>query len=129
MSKEEMLEKIYECISGQGNQVDVGSVLTDLLVSLTNSAVAIEVADIAQIPSEVLDRLKCGEKIVVREGSTSRLYVVSYKKDILGGDIRLTCVSSADNLTVSYVKTEDGWVYIGTGGDFNNDFSSDFSKL
>ena len=113
MTKTQLKALINASIAGQGNQVDVGGVLANILEDIVNSAIAEEVEDITAIPSNVLDVLQCGDKVAKKTGTAKHLYVVSYK-DAENGGLCLTYTDASTVETVSYDHTESGWAYNST---------------
>lgn len=82
MTKTEILEKIDKGLRGQGNQVDIGNVLADVLTEIVNpTPVAItsdtpfedytltEAADALGVSAETLDNLANGGVPVIQFGS------------------------------------------------------------
>ena len=74
----------------------------------------VEVSNITEISGEVLDSLKCGDKVVKVTGVMKHLYNVSYKGSGVGQGICLTYVDAASVETVAYDYTVNGWVYNST---------------
>ena len=114
MSKEQLIALIDAKIAGQGNQVDIGGVLADVLKAAIDGAVAVEVADITAIDGKILDSLKVGDKVAKVTGAQKHLYLVSYKGDGVGEGICLSYNAAGYGETVSYDRTESGWVYNST---------------
>ncbi len=100
-------------IAGQGNQIDIGGALADILTELTNAAAPIEVTDITALTGDQLDALEVGAKVAKKTGTAKHLYVVSYK-DAENGGLCLTYTDAANVETVSYDHTESGWQYNST---------------
>jgi len=113
MSKEEMLALINAKIAGQGNQIDIGGALAEILTALADASKPIEVADITALTAEQLDALNVGDKVAKKTGTAQHLYVVSYK-DAENGGLCLTYVDAANVETVSYDHSESGWAYNST---------------
>lgn len=114
MTKEEMLALISGKIAGQGNQVDAGGALAEILTELVSGAKAVEVTNITAIDGAILSALNVGDKIVKVTGKQKHLYQVSYKGEGVGEGICLTYVAAGLVETVSYDFTDDGWVYNST---------------
>ena len=110
MSKEQLIALINAKIAGQGNQVDIGGVLADILLEIAGGAVAVEVADIQDIDGKILDSLKVGDKVAKVTGTDKHLYEVTYKAEV-GGGICLTYADALNTETVSYDRTESGWAF------------------
>lgn len=114
MTKAEYQELIDKKIAGQGNQVDIGNGLADLLKEPVNGAVPLEVEDITAIPAVDLDALKVGDKVVKVTGKQKHLYLVTYKGEGAGEGICLSYNAAGYGETVSYDRTESGWAYNST---------------
>lgn len=114
MTKEEMLALISGKIAGQGNQVDAGGALAEILTELVSGAKAVEVTNITAIDGAILSALNVGDKIAKVTGKQKHLYQVSYKGEGVGEGICLTYVAAGLVETVSYDFTDDGWVYNST---------------
>lgn len=114
MTQEQMLATIAEKIAGQGNQVDCGNALAEILTELVKGAVPVEVTDITAIDGKILDSLKVGDKIVKVTGKQGHLYQVSYKGAGVGEGICLTYVDASVIETVSYDYNDEGWAYNST---------------
>lgn len=114
MTKEEMLALISGKIAGQGNQVDAGGALAEILTELVSGAKAVEVTNITAIDGAILSALNVGDKIAKVTGKQKHLYQVSYKGEGAGEGICLTYVAAGLVETVSYDFTDDGWVYNST---------------
>jgi len=114
MTREQMLATIAEKIAGQGNQVDCGGALADVLIELVKGAVPVEVTDITALNGEQLDGLKCGDKVVKVTGKQKHAYIVSYKGEGVGEGLCLTYADASVIETVSYDNTSEGWAYNST---------------
>lgn len=114
MTKQEMLAVIAETIAGQGNQIDLGGKLSEILIAAVSGSVAVEVSDITDIDGAVLDALNVGDKVVKVTGKQKHLYHVSYKGDGVGEGLCLTYADASVIETVSYDFTADGWAYNST---------------
>lgn len=113
MAKDALLALINEKIAGQGNQIDIGGALAEILTELAGAAVAIEVTDITKLTDEQLDSLNVGDKVVKVTGTDKHLYVVTYKATT-GGGICLSYFDALNTETVSYDRTETGWAFNST---------------
>lgn len=113
MDKQQLIALINAKIAGQGNQIDLGGSLAEILLALAGSAIPLEVADITALTDEQLDALKVGDKVAKKTGTAQHLYVVSYK-DAENGGLCLTYTDAANVETVSYDHTESGWAYNST---------------
>lgn len=114
MTKQEILTKIDSVISGQGNQVDLGGGLADILKAAINGAVAVEVANddiekLHTIPG-LLDSLEVGDKVAKVTGTDKHLYLVTYKATT-GGGIVLTYNACGYSEAIAYDRTESGWAF------------------
>lgn len=94
--------------------MDIGNGLADLLKELVNGAVSLEVDDITAIPAADLDALNVGDKVVKVTGKQKHLYLVTYKGEGAGEGICLSYNAAGYGETVSYDRTESGWVYNST---------------
>ena len=112
-NKEQLQALINAKIAGQGNQIDIGGALAEILTELAGAAVAIEVTDITKLTDEQLDSLNVGDKVVKVTGTDKHLYVVTYKATT-GGGICLSYFDAVNTETVSYDRTETGWAYNST---------------
>ena len=113
MTKQEIVALIDAKIAGQGNQIDLGGALAEILLDLAGASVPIEVADITGLTDDQLDALNVGDKVAKKTGTAQHLYVVSYK-DAENGGLCLTYVDAANVETVSYDHSESGWAYNST---------------
>ena len=113
MDKIQLQQLISAKIAGQGNQIDLGGALADVLLALSGSA-PIEVTDITAMTAEQLDALNVGDKVVKVTGAQKHLYLVSYKGDGVGEGICLSYNAAGYGETVSYDRTESGWAYNST---------------
>lgn len=113
MNKQEITALINAKIAGQGNQIDIGGALAEILLDIANSAKPVQVSNIEAIPGETLDALSVGDKVAKVTGSEEHLYVVSYK-DAENGGLCLTYTDATTVETVSYDHTESGWAYNST---------------
>lgn len=112
-TKEQLQSLINEKIAGQGNQIDLGGALADILLDLVSAATPIEVSDITALTGDQLDALSIGDKVVKITGTAGHLYTVTYK-DAENGGLCLTYADAANVETVSYDHTESGWAYNST---------------
>ena len=110
MDKQQILDLIAAKIAGQGNQVDIGGVLADILSDLAGAAAPIEVADITKLTDAQLDALNVGDKVVKVTGTDKHLYLVTYKATT-GGGLCLSYADAVNTETVSYDRTESGWAF------------------
>jgi len=113
MNKEQIVSLINEKIAGQGNQVDAGGALAEILLELAHASKAIEVSDITALTAQQLDALNVGDKVVKVTGTEKHLYLVTYKATE-GGGICLSYNAAGYGETVSYDRTESGWAYNST---------------
>lgn len=114
MTQEQALALIQEKIAGQGNQVDCGGALAEVLALAIKGATPVEVTDITEIDGAILDSLQVGDKVAKVTGKQKHLYLVTYKGDGVGEGICLTYHDASVIETVSYDFTADGWVYNST---------------
>ena len=112
-TKEQLQSLINEKIAGQGNQIDLGGALADILLDLVSAATPIEVTDITALTGAQLDALEIGAKVAKKTGTAKHLYIVSYK-DAENGGLCLTYTDASTVETVSYDHTESGWAYNST---------------
>ena len=113
MTKEEIKALVASKIEGQGNQIDLGGALAEILSAVVGAALPLEVADITALTDEQLDVLNVGDKVAKKTGTAQHLYVVSYK-DAENGGLCLTYTDASTVETVSYDHTESGWAYNST---------------
>ena len=113
MNKEQIVSLINEKIAGQGNQIDCGGALAEILLDLAGASKPIEVSDITGLTGDQLDALNVGDKVAKKTGTAKHLYVVSYK-DAENGGLCLTYTDASTVETVSYDHTESGWAYNST---------------
>lgn len=113
MTQQEIIDAIQKNIAGQGNQIDIGGALAEILLDLAGAAVPIEVADITGLTDDQLDSLNVGDKVAKKTGTARHLYTVTYK-DAENGGLCLTYADAANVETVSYDHTESGWAYNST---------------
>ena len=110
MTNLELRDAILNKIAGQGNQVDAGGVLAEILLGL----VPIEVTDITALTGDQLDALNCGDKVVKVTGKQRHSYTVSYKGEGVGQGLCLTYADASLVETVSYDNKVTGWEYNST---------------
>lgn len=110
MKKDELIALINAKIAGQGNQVDIGGALADILLDLAHASKPIEVTDITALTAAQLDALSVGDKVAKITGTAKHLYVVSYK-DAENGGLCLTYTDAENVETVAYDHTESGWAF------------------
>ena len=113
MDKIQVLALIESAIAGQGNQVDQGGAVAQVLKALAGAA-PIEVPDITKLTDGQLDALEVGDKVVKVTGKQKHLYLVSYKGEGVGEGICLSYNAAGYGETVSYDRTESGWTYNST---------------
>lgn len=113
MDRKKIEELIATRIAGQGNAVDAGSALPEILSALVGASLPIEVTDITTLTDEQLDALEVGSKVAKKTGTARHLYVVSYK-DAENGGICLTYTDASTVETVSYDHGDSGWTYNST---------------
>ena len=113
MNQQQILALINAKIAGQGNQIDSGGALPEILAAIAGAAAPIEVADITALTDDQLDALNVGDKVAKKTGTAQHLYVVSYK-DAENGGLCLTYTDASTVETVSYDHTESGWAYNST---------------
>ena len=111
MNKEEIKALIAAKIAGQGNQVDAGGALAEILTELANASKQIEVTNIEALTAEQLDGLQVGDKVVKVTGVQKHLYLVTYKGEGLGQGIVLTYNACGYGEAISYDRTESGWAF------------------
>ena len=99
-------------IAGQGNQIDLGGALADVLLALAGAA-PIEVTEITALTAAQLDSLNVGDKVVKISGNQKHLYFVNYK-DETAGELLLTYADWQNVEGVYYEKGESGWAYVQT---------------
>ena len=113
MAKTELKALINATIAGQGNQIDIGGTLADILLELAKHSSALEVNDITALADADLDEIEVGDKVAKITGTAKHLYVVTYK-DAQNGGLCLTYADAANVETVSYDHSESGWAYNST---------------
>lgn len=113
MNQQQILALINAKIAGQGNQIDSGGALAEILAAIAGAAAPVEVADITALTDDQLDALNVGDKVAKKTGTAQHLYTVTYK-DAENGGLCLTYADAANVETVSYDHTESGWAYNST---------------
>lgn len=73
-----------------------------------------ETSNILELDGSVLDALRCGDQVLKLTGNQRHLYTVTYKGEGVGEGICLTYFAAGLIETVSYDRTESGWVYNST---------------
>ena len=63
MNQQQILALINDKIAGQGNQIDSGGALAEILAAIAGAAAPIEVADITALTDDQLDALNVGDKV------------------------------------------------------------------
>lgn len=107
MTNSEMRDAIMNKIAGQGNQVDAGGVLAEILLANT----PIEVTNIEALTGDQLDALNVGDKVVKVTGKQKHLYLVTYKGEGVGEGLVLTYNACGYGEAIAYDYTADGWVF------------------
>lgn len=113
MTQNEILALIDAKIAGQGNQIDLGGALAQILGELAGAAAPIEVTDITALTDAQLDALNVGSKVAKKTGTAKHLYTVTYK-DAENGGLCLTYLDASLVETVSYDHSASGWAYNST---------------
>lgn len=113
MDRNEIIAAINAKIAGQGNQIDLGGALADILLDLAGASIPIEVTDITALTGDQLDALHVGDKVVKKTGTQKHLYFVNYK-DETTGELLLTYADWQNVEGVYYEKGESGWAYVQT---------------
>lgn len=111
MNKQELQALINAKIAGQGNQVDIGGALAEILSELAGGSTAIEVTDIEALTNEQLDALQVGDKVVKVTGKQKHLYLVTYKGEGAGEGVVLTYNACGYGEAISYDRSGEGWVF------------------
>lgn len=111
MNKEQLTAIINAKIAGQGNQIDLGGALAEILLDLANASKPIEVTNIEALTAEQLDALNVGDKVVKVTGKEKHLYFVTYKGDGAGQGIVLTYNACGYGEAIAYDRTESGWAF------------------
>lgn len=114
MDRKKIEELIATRIAGQGNAVDAGSALPDILSALVGASLPIEVTDMTKLTAEQLDALEVGDKVVKVTGKQKHLYLVTYKGEGEGEGICISYNAAGYGETVSYDRSGDSWVYNST---------------
>lgn len=114
MTKDDLFKVIEDKIAGQGNQIDAGGVLADILTELAGAAAPIEVTDMTKLTNEQLDALNVGDKVVKVTGKQKHFYFVTYKGEGAGEGICITYTAAGYGETVSYDRSGEGWAYNST---------------
>ena len=70
--------------------------------------------NITAIPNYILDALEPGDTVIKQTGNQQHTYVVSYKGEGAGQGICLSYNAAGYGETVSYDRTDGGWVYNST---------------
>lgn len=103
----QVLDLIAAKIAGQGNQIDLGGALPDILSALAGAA-PIKVSNIEDISGDVLEAISAGDKIIKVDSTGEHAYICTYKGD---GGLSLS-YSDCDNVeTLAYVKTDGVWSF------------------
>lgn len=113
MTKQEIQALIMTQIAGQGNQVDIGGVLANVLLAIVDYAGPTETGDITALTGEQLDLFQPGNIVVKKTGDESRVYIVNYK-DTDTGELMLTYADAEVVESVYYAKTDNVWGYART---------------
>lgn len=110
MRKEEIIALIDDKITGQGNNIDAGSVLPQILKGILELAVggSVEVENITTLTDAQLEALQPGNIVTKNDQTGKHTYFVTYK----GAEgLCLTYVDCDNVETVAYTKTLSGWEY------------------
>lgn len=114
MTQSQIQALINAKIAGQGNQIDIGGALAEILSELAGASIPIEVTDVTALTKAQLDALNVGDKVVKVTGVQKHLYTVTYKGDGAGQGICLTYFDALNTETVAYDRSGDDWVYNST---------------
>lgn len=108
MSKQEIQELIMTQVAGQGNQVDIGGALANILLAILDFAGTVPVADITNLSGDQLDQMQPGNIVVKNDETGGHAYVCTYKGP---GGLCLTYADCENVETVAYTKTDATWSY------------------
>lgn len=108
MTKQEIQASILTQIAGQGNQVDVGGALANILLAILDFAGTIGVSNITTLTADQLDQIQPGNIVIKNDETGGHAYVCTYKGP---GGLCLTYADCDNVETVAYVKTEGAWAY------------------
>lgn len=108
MSKQEIQELIMTQVAGQGNQVDIGGALANILLAILDFAGTIPVTDITNLSGDQLDQMQPGNIVIKNDETGGHAYVCTYKGP---GGLCLTYADCKNVETVAYTKTDATWSY------------------
>lgn len=108
MSKQEIQQLIMTQVAGQGNQVDIGGALANILLAILDFAGTVPVTDITNLSGDQLDQMQPGNIVVKNDETGGHAYVCTYKGP---GGLCLTYADCENVETVAYTKTDATWSY------------------
>lgn len=108
MSKQEIQQLIMTQVAGQGNQVDIGGALANILLAILDFAGTTPVTDITKLSGDQLDQMQPGNIVVKNDETGGHAYVCTYKGP---GGLCLTYADCENVETVAYTKMDATWSY------------------
>lgn len=105
MTKEELVALIKAKVANQGNQLDAGGVVANILLEIVGASVPVRTESIENLDAAVLEPLKAGNVVVKVDGSGEHAYVVSYRGE---GGLCLTYADCENVETLAYTRTGEG---------------------
>ena len=108
MSKQEIQALIMAQIAGQGNQVDLGGALANILLAILDFAGTTPVTDITKLSGDQLDQMQPGNIVIKNDETGGHAYICTYKGP---GGLCLTYADCENVETVAYTKTGATWSY------------------
>ena len=108
MTQEQLKAKIKAILFDSYGEANT---LPEILNTLANASVGIEVNDIEALTAAQLDALQVGDKVIKVTGKQKHLYLVTYKGEDAGKGIVLTYNACGYGEAISYDRTESGWAF------------------
>lgn len=81
------------------------------MVRFTDLAFGVETDDIENLPSDICEKLECGENVIKITGNQKHAYKVSYKEKHVGMCLTYTDASCVETISYDYNAETKAWVF------------------